>query len=96
MAFIESAWPRTKGIPSRAHRSASQVPGQDAFDADDQICPVGGNGFEKWFWASGHVAVEQHLSLLVQDTQVHAPGVQVDPTIKLVLLGVESHEVSSS
>jgi hypothetical protein len=42
------------------------VPGKNAFDTDDQISPVGGNGVEEWFWASGHVAVEQNLSLLVK------------------------------
>jgi hypothetical protein len=40
--------------------------------------------------------VQQDLSVLIQDAEVHAAGVQVDPTVKLVLLGVESHQVSSS
>jgi hypothetical protein len=37
-----------------------------------------------------------NVTILVQEAKVQAPGVQVDATIKLVLLGVESHEVSSS
>jgi hypothetical protein len=35
--------------------------------------------------------VEQYLSLLVQDPPVHGPGVQGDPTIKLVRLGGLTH-----
>jgi hypothetical protein len=33
---------------------------------------------------------------VAQDADVHRAGVQVDTTVKWVLLGVESHEVSSS
>jgi hypothetical protein len=72
------------------------VPGKDAFDADDQLSPVGGNGVEEWFWASGPVAVEQKLSRLVQDTPVQGTGVQVDPPRKVVRLGGASPQVSSS
>jgi hypothetical protein len=45
-----------------------------------------------------HPAAQEHsdLAVLIQDEEVHGAGVQVDATIKLVLLGVESHEVSSS
>jgi len=40
--------------------------------------------------------VEDDFSLLVEKTAVHRPRVRVDATVKLVRLGVESHEVSSS
>ena len=72
------------------------VPGEDAFDGDDQIVPIGRNGLEKRLWAGFHIAVQQDLAVLVQDTDVHGAGMQVDATVKLVLFGVESHEVSSS
>jgi hypothetical protein len=42
------------------------------------------------------MVVKHALPVLIQDTEVHGAGVQVDATIKLVLLGVESPEVSSS
>jgi hypothetical protein len=35
------------------------------FDADDQIGAVGRDGLQKRFWASGHVLLEQNLSILV-------------------------------
>ena len=72
------------------------VPGEDTFDGDDQIVPIGRNGLEKRFWAGFHVPVQQDLAVLVQDTDVHGAGMQVDAAVKLVLFGVESHEVSSS
>jgi hypothetical protein len=40
--------------------------------------------------------VHKDFSILVQNTEVHGTSVQVDTTIKLVLLGVEAPEVSSS
>jgi hypothetical protein len=36
------------------------------------------------------------LSLVVQDAERHTSGVEIDATITLVWLGVESPEVSSS
>jgi hypothetical protein len=41
------------------------------------------------------VAVPQEVPLLVHETDIHAPGMQVDAAVKWVLLGVEAHEVSS-
>src|SRR5687767_12008280 len=69
IAFMESAWPSTTGIPSRAQRSASQYQVKSPFDADDEIGPVGCDGLQKRCWASGQVPVEKHLSLLVEDTE---------------------------
>ena len=41
------------------------VPGEDAFDTDDQIRPVGRDGLEKWLWAGWHIPVHQDLPLPV-------------------------------
>jgi hypothetical protein len=78
------------------HRSASQVPGEEAFHADHEILSIRGNRPEKGLGCGPHIPVEHDLALLIQDAEVHGAGVQVDPAVKLVLLGVESHEVSSS
>jgi hypothetical protein len=40
--------------------------------------------------------MEPDLTVLVEDTDVHGPGMQGDATVKWVLLGVEAPEVSSS
>jgi hypothetical protein len=96
MAFIYRACPRTKGIPSWAQRSASQVPGEDTLDADDEILPVRRDRLEKRVRYCRHIPVQHDLARLIQDAEVHGAGGQIDPAVKLVLLGVESHEVSSS
>ena len=83
-------------MPSRVQRSASQVPGEETFDADHQVLAVGCKRLEKRFRPCFHVPVAQDLSLLVQDAEIHGAGVQVDTTIKLVRLRVESPEVASS
>ncbi len=83
-------------MPFAGTEVGQPVPGEDAFDTDDQVLPVGRNGLEKRLWACGHIPVHKDLSILVQDAEVHGAGMQVDAAVKLVLFGVESHEVSSS
>ena len=41
------------------------------------------------------VAVEQDLTVLVQDAEIHGADMEIDATVRLVLFGVESHGVSS-
>jgi hypothetical protein len=72
------------------------LPGKEAFDADDEILAVGSERFEKRLGRRFHLPVQQDLAGLVQDAEVHGAGVQVDPAVEVVLLGVEAHEVSSS
>jgi hypothetical protein len=35
--------------------------------------------------------VQQDFVILAQDADIHTPGMQVDTTVKGVLIGVESH-----
>jgi len=72
------------------------VPSEDAFDADHHVLPVGRNRLEEWSRGCFHSSVQQDLSVLLQDAEVHGAGMQVDAARKLVRFGVESHEVSSS
>jgi hypothetical protein len=65
MAFMYRAWPKTKGIPSWVHRSASQVPGEETFDADHEILAIGRNRLEKRLRCCPHMPVEPTLSSLV-------------------------------
>jgi hypothetical protein len=93
---MERAWPRTKGIPSRAHKAASQVPGEEAFDGDDHRLPIRRNGPQQGLGACRHMAMPQDLAVLAEETHVHTASMQINAAIRLVLPGVESHEVSSS
>jgi hypothetical protein len=72
------------------------VPGEEAFDADHDVLPVGGHRLEKWPRCCLQIPMQKDLSGLIYDAEGHGPGMQVDATVKLVRLGVESHEVSSS
>ena len=83
-------------MPSWAQRSASQVPGEEAFDANHHVLPGGGNRLEKGARGCLHLPMQEDLSLLSQDADVHGPGMQVNATVEFVLFGVESPEVSSS
>jgi hypothetical protein len=72
------------------------VPGEDAFNRHDQAIPVGRHGFEKGFRIGFHIAVQQEFTVVAQETDIHASGMQVDAAVKWGLMGVESHEVSPS
>ena len=72
------------------------VPGKDTGDGDDEIGALRGNRLEQGLRAGFPVAVQHDVPVLVQDTNVHAAGVQVDATIRVMLCGVKSQELSSS
>jgi len=71
------------------------IPGEDAFHRHDQPLSIRGNRLEEGFRGGFHVAVQHDFTIMTQDTDVHAAGMQVDAAVKWVLIGVESHEVSS-
>jgi hypothetical protein len=71
------------------------IPGEDALDGDDQILAKEFRSLSGGLGTGVEVAVQQHLPLLVEDTQVHPTGMQVDATVVSVGFGVESHQVSS-
>jgi hypothetical protein len=51
---------------------------------------------EQGLWVGLQIMMHQDLPLSVQDADVPRPGVQGDATVKVMRLGVESPEVSSS
>ncbi len=55
----------------------------------------GSIGFQESLGTGAQVAMQQDLPLLVEDTQIHPAGMQVDATVVGVGFGVESHQVSS-
>jgi hypothetical protein len=71
-------------------------PREETFHAHDEVLQIRSDGLEKRFGSCLHRAVQHDLSVLMQDTEVHGVGVQVDATIKLVWLSGELPEVSSS
>ena len=67
------------------------VPGEDALDRHHDVPSIGVDRLQQMLAVSGQVAVEDHRPCLVDDTDVHAPCVQIDPAIVLVLSRVEVH-----
>jgi hypothetical protein len=71
------------------------VPGEDALDGDGDVVTVRGDSVEEGFWLSGDVSMENDLSVVVEDAEVHGSGVEIDATVIVMFSCVESHEVSS-
>jgi hypothetical protein len=67
------------------------VPGKETLDSHHPMVARGRNRFQERLWSGLHVAVHEDFSVMAQEADVHAAGMQVDPTIKLMLLGGESH-----
>jgi hypothetical protein len=72
------------------------VPGEHALDGDDNPRSIRGNDVQEGLRTGLHIAVHPDLAVLVEEADVHRPGVQVDAAVKWVLSGVKAHEVSSS
>jgi hypothetical protein len=88
--------PEDKGNACTGAEVGEPVPGEETFHGHDEMLSIGCHGLEKRFWASWHVPVDKNLAILVQEAEVHGAGMQIDAAVKLMLFGVEAHEVSSS
>src|SRR6266545_3524565 len=67
------------------------VPGEHAFDADDEVLAEGSDGSEESVRAAGEVDIGDDSAGGVEDAEVHGPGVQVDASVEAVLAVVETH-----
>jgi hypothetical protein len=79
-----------------AAEGGEPVPGEDPFNAHDQIFPVGRNGLEKRVWPGRHMPVDANLASLVHDAYVQGARMPIDAPVKARWLGVETPEVSSA
>jgi hypothetical protein len=71
------------------------IPGEHALDGDDDVFAVGFDGLKEGIGLSVDVLVEHDVPVLVEDTEIHGSGMEVDTAVELMLLRVESHEASS-
>jgi hypothetical protein len=69
------------------------VPGEHTFGSDDELIAIGGDGLEKCLRGGFQVTVQQRLTGLVKDTNVHGAGMQIDAAVKLVWCGVDAPEI---
>jgi hypothetical protein len=89
--FHIEGMPEDKRQPLAGAQVSEPLPGEEAFDADDQIRPIGRNRLEKGLWPRWHITMDHDLSILVEDAQGHSAGMQVNATVKLMLFRVEAH-----
>ena len=94
--FPSESRPEDKREPFVSTQIGEPVPSAQACDSNDDSVPIGGKGLEKRLRTGFHGPMEHDLARLVQDPDVHGPGMQINATIQCVLFGVESPEVSSS
>jgi len=67
------------------------IPGEDALDGDDEIVPVGLNRIQEILWSASHVLVKKCPAFSIENAEVHGLGVQIDPAVVVMCIGVESH-----
>jgi hypothetical protein len=70
-----------------------EAPGSAAPHGDDQTLSMRGNDVQEGRRAGLHMAVPQDRAVLVEDADVHRPGVQVDATGRVMLWGGNSYEL---
>jgi hypothetical protein len=94
--FHRESMPQDKGNALLRTQGGQPIPGKHTLDGHNEPFAVQGNGLEQGFRCGLHVAVQQDFSIGTQDADVHAPRVEINTTVKWVLVGVESHEIFSS
>jgi hypothetical protein len=72
------------------------VPGTHAGGGENDLLAGGRHGLEQRLWGRGHMAGQACCSRLVEDTDVHGAGGQIDPAVKRVWCGGEAPEILSS
>src|SRR5262249_25368105 len=72
------------------------IPREDTCDRHDDIVTIGGDDLQESCGGGCGVLVHQALPVMVQEAEGHRPGMQIDATVRFVLFGGESPEVSSS
>jgi hypothetical protein len=71
------------------------VPGKHAFGTHDNVFSKRFDCSQKGFRIGFYVAMQDGVTLLIEDAQIHFVGVKVDSAVKFVLFGVKSHEKAS-
>jgi len=55
------------------------------------VVAIGGDCIEEFLWVGGKVPMHERFAGLIYQANVHGLGMQVDSTVELVLMFVESH-----
>jgi hypothetical protein len=87
--------PEDKRATSLGAEVGEPVPSEHTLSRHDHPLSIRGNGLQQGLWSGLHITRHQDLTALVEDADIPGPSMQVDATIKRVLRGVKSPEVSS-
>jgi hypothetical protein len=66
------------------------VPGEHTFDRNDETRARGRKDVQKGLGGRLHMTMHENLAVLIEDADVHGPGMQVDAAVTLVLGVVKS------
>jgi len=67
------------------------IPGEEAFDANDDIAAKWFDGGEKFIRIGFDVFFETDFAGLIENAEKHGAGMEINTAIIFVLFGVESH-----
>ena len=87
---IESV-PEDEGDIHISAKISEPIPGEEAFDANDDIAAKWLDGGEELIRIGFDVLFKTDLAGLIEDAEKHGAGMEINTAIKEVLLGVESH-----
>jgi hypothetical protein len=71
------------------------VPGEGALDGYGDVLTIWSDDGKEGIGIGWEIFVNQDLSDLVEDADIQGSGVEIDPTVVLMLCGIESHEAFS-
>ena len=83
--------PKDKGDVFSSTEIGKPVPAEHAFSADDNVVSVRLDRFDEASRFCAQVAVKNHLASVIENTEVHGAGVEIDAAVVAVFLSVESH-----
>ena len=67
------------------------VPGEEAFNADDDVLAEGTDRLEKGIGIGLHVAMKNDRAGLIENAEIHGSAVKINSAVVRMLLRIESH-----
>src|SRR5437879_1450207 len=67
------------------------IPGEHALDRHGDVVTIRSDDLEEGLGVAGDILVDKLVAGLVNDADIHRPGMQIDAAVKSVLSCVESH-----
>jgi len=85
---------RVQKVSGVWHTNPTPSTREYTFNANDDVLHIGRDALEKRFGFRVNILMNHRFSFLIQNTDVHFSGVQIDAAVILVLPVVEVHIAS--